>query len=757
MSFDQDATNKGNISDTENWVNLNTTDGCATGTVPDQKNYTVTAALSGSNKITLIRTNGYTGTNLFISQLQIVRPTINADIDFSNAISEGAVAGTVNSMAIADGANPTYTTEIITDTDASENDSHVLALGDNCNHVVTIPESQRAGTKDIVTFSFAMGFGDGNGTYGAFYIKDASGNNIAYMRYGHWNGGSETNLGITLSTANFNKNSTGNKGPVWNKRTKFTVTLDYEKRKITTITQINGNAANSPIVVDMTNTNPVATFCLSAKAVGHKDRRTKFGDLIIKTIAGDYSSSKTITYAYEDNNGVDISALILANGGLAEATPDKGSTYTPEYPASVTDAEYAYDYTYSSGGDAFTVTDDATITLIYTKTAHPTTDVTVQYKNGTNVYSSDVIANDYPVGKLIGFALRKYVLDNTNHILYQTPSSMGTWRSLDAVATVEESVEATGIENVVFFAEGEEIATKSATGSSAIASCQSMGRFSDDSKITSLGAGKYHCYAMVHCGNGTLGNDYSTITFKAGETAIGSKMISAKVNNQTLEFDFILAETKDILVNFGGGSNTGVDYVYIQRLGDATITTAAIPTSTYGTIASAYALDCANLPSGLEAYKVKSTTTTSVELEQVTTAVAAGTGLILKGTAGETYDIPVVASGTDISGTNLLQAAVTATDIDADKAYIMQGGQFHLVNADSQVPAGKAYLLASDVPSSAPALMFVFADDMQTTGVQDVRSKMADVRGDIFDLQGRKVANPTKGLYIMNGKKVMVK
>ena len=39
----------------------------------------------------------------------------------------------------------------------------------------------------------------------------------------------------------------------------------------------------------------------------------------------------------------------------------------------------------------------------------------------------------------------------------------------------------------------------------------------------------------------------------------------------------------------------------------------------------------------------------------------------------------------------------------------------------------------------------------------DVRSKMEDVRGDFFDLQGRKVAQPTKGLYIVNGKKVVIK
>ena len=48
-----------------------------------------------------------------------------------------------------------------------------------------------------------------------------------------------------------------------------------------------------------------------------------------------------------------------------------------------------------------------------------------------------------------------------------------------------------------------------------------------------------------------------------------------------------------------------------------------------------------------------------------------------------------------------------------------------------------------------------------TTGIADVRSKTEDVRGEIYDLQGRRIANgqkPTaKGLYIINGHKVVIK
>jgi hypothetical protein len=48
--------------------------------------------------------------------------------------------------------------------------------------------------------------------------------------------------------------------------------------------------------------------------------------------------------------------------------------------------------------------------------------------------------------------------------------------------------------------------------------------------------------------------------------------------------------------------------------------------------------------------------------------------------------------------------------------------------------------------------------DGDPTGINEISRKMSDGRSDIFDMQGRKVQNPTnKGLYIRNGKKFIVK
>ena len=179
--------------------------------------------------------------------------------------------------------------------------------------------------------------------------------------------------------------------------------------------------------------------------------------------------------------------------------------------------------------------------------------------------------------------------------------------------------------------------------------------------------------------------------------------------------------------------------------------TGTIASSGYSTLATAYGLDFANATGLTAAYVVTKTTSDAVTLTSID-ELPANSGVILKGTANATYSIPVKADAA-YAGTNLLSAAVTATDIEANTAYILQGGLFHLVTAASTVPAGKAYLLKSNVPSAARSLGFMFGDE--STGINAVSRDLQN--GEFYNLQGQRVDAPKSGLYIVNGKKVLVK
>lgn len=94
---------------------------------------------------------------------------------------------------------------------------------------------------------------------------------------------------------------------------------------------------------------------------------------------------------------------------------------------------------------------------------------------------------------------------------------------------------------------------------------------------------------------------------------------------------------------------------------------------------------------------------------------------------------------------------------------------FYLSNDGISLKAtpGKAYLQVSENeakdPSSASlARSFVFGGGNETTGIEEITIMGTDVQRHgtiegIFDLQGRKIVNPTKGIYIKNNKKVIIK
>lgn len=187
----------------------------------------------------------------------------------------------------------------------------------------------------------------------------------------------------------------------------------------------------------------------------------------------------------------------------------------------------------------------------------------------------------------------------------------------------------------------------------------------------------------------------------------------------------------------------------------------------YSTFSCNRALNLNNASAGLSAYKA-SVSENKVVLTKVTGKVAAGTGLLLAGTTGT---IPVVptAEGTDISGSNLLKASVEATEVAASTSgkyhYFLAGTSaedigFYNLAAAATSGAGKAYLETTTELTSAGSgarASWIFQDEEQETdGIQT--AKAVTYNDNVYyDLQGRKVAYPTKGLYIINGKKVVVK
>ena len=146
------------------------------------------------------------------------------------------------------------------------------------------------------------------------------------------------------------------------------------------------------------------------------------------------------------------------------------------------------------------------------------------------------------------------------------------------------------------------------------------------------------------------------------------------------------------------GGNIGVGPIIVLDIEDFDVTLNA---SGYATFAANVPLDFSD-DSEFSAWQITGVNGTAITFSQITGTVAANTGVLLKGTASATVNIPVAASGTDISSTNKLTGITTATDVTAGKYYGLSGNKFVKVNAGI-VPAGKALLPVSAVGAGVKA------------------------------------------------------
>ena len=186
------------------------------------------------------------------------------------------------------------------------------------------------------------------------------------------------------------------------------------------------------------------------------------------------------------------------------------------------------------------------------------------------------------------------------------------------------------------------------------------------------------------------------------------------------------------------------------------------------------------LPEALTAYTVSVRNDKEVSMNIISEAdltigservVKGNNGVLLLGEAGQSYDLVAysgrISSGTAIATTdnkdygtsNLLEPVVEKMHYNADDSYfVMKNNEFHAIKAEGnevKVPAGKAVLHLTSGQAGARAAVLGVVEG--TTGIGSVGCDTVATDETIFDLSGRKVAQPVKGLYIINGKKVVVK
>lgn len=272
--------------------------------------------------------------------------------------------------------------------------------------------------------------------------------------------------------------------------------------------------------------------------------------------------------------------------------------------------------------------------------------------------------------------------------------------------------------------------------------------------------------ATGDCTNGNKGYttsynaDYNTFTVAANPNVFGCLSFGAKRDHDTHTQSYY------IVTKTGSFQKAGFDNYYDENNSSAfTFEEVTYPnTITFhdaqningvSHIATFSAPFATIIPTGVKAYYVSAkgaeATMTAIDAQ----AIPANQGVILTSESGEAATMVPAAGETAaaITGNQLGHSAGAAKTLTAGEGYILgngtEGTAFYPCKAGS-LPSNKAYLLGN----GESAIVMNFGNAV--TGINTIAAP-ASAKAPIFDLSGRRVVKATKGLYIQNGKKFIVK
>lgn len=255
--------------------------------------------------------------------------------------------------------------------------------------------------------------------------------------------------------------------------------------------------------------------------------------------------------------------------------------------------------------------------------------------------------------------------------------------------------------------------------------------------------------------------DYNTFTVAANPNVFGCLSFGAKRN------DTRSPQSYYIVTNTGSFQKAGFNNYYDDNNSSAfTFEEVAYPnTITFhdaqkingvSHIATFSAPFATIIPADVKAYYVSAKGTEATMTAIDAKAIPANQGVILTSESDAAVTMVPAAGETaaTITGNQLGHSAGAAKTLTAGEGYILgngtEGTAFYPCKTGS-LPINKAYLLGN---GGENAIVMNFGNAV--TGINTIAAP-ASAKAPIFDLSGRRVVKATKGLYIQNGKKVIVK
>ena len=281
----------------------------------------------------------------------------------------------------------------------------------------------------------------------------------------------------------------------------------------------------------------------------------------------------------------------------------------------------------------------------------------------------------------------------------------------------------------------------------------------EDQELVGYASGYGFTYA--NCNTGTPEVGYNTFTFsKASEE--GKYLVKAEDGKSVLGWAdrYLTAQDEKLVVNDGVKNNATAWKIEAVTELPVKLTHASKNRGAYGTIYSPVAL---KLVDGVRAYTGYVTTEDGenvLVLEEFTGVVPANTGAVLwqpEAKDNVVVNLPITDEAGSVSKDNKLVGWVfTQANPDMTGAYYSLGKKDNLMAFYNYTGANlsgfRARIAKNAQMMTTKSLRMRF---QEATAIEEIISILQN--NEVYDLNGRRVMTPAKGLYIVNGKKVFIK
>lgn len=251
------------------------------------------------------------------------------------------------------------------------------------------------------------------------------------------------------------------------------------------------------------------------------------------------------------------------------------------------------------------------------------------------------------------------------------------------------------------------------------------------------------------------------------------------INNITVNSDntgslqYILVAASGSAISHGNNNVTEVSYWKFVPANDAATAAASLTANVqtgdavHGNVTTFSASYPVAIPTGYKAYTANYDNSQNVinVTELAGNVIPANTGVLLRGDVNASLSMkPTMQTGTAVTGNVLTAVGDAAKTFEStdDKIYLLgkQDGTLcfrHMsTNGTQTIAAHKAYINLSGL-STAELSTLRIRFDGETTGINEVPTTTTEgIDNGIYDLSGRRVSQPTHGIYIKGGKKVIL-